>query len=89
MAAPVVSISVDKQTYAVGDKITATVVYSDPDARTYTGTVTGTDAEGHVSTATATFAISDPVTVTVTDDGNRTWTKISDTGSTAVFTATA
>jgi len=89
MAAPNVAVSTDKPTYNVGDTVTATVVYSDPDAHVYTLTGTAVDQEGHQTQATSTFAISDPVTVTVTDDGGRAWTKVSDTGSTAVFTAKA
>lgn len=89
MAAPTVSVVLDKASYAIGAKITATVTYSDPDAKTVTLSGTATDAEGNASPFTGSFAISDPVTLAVSDDGKRVWTKVSDTGGVAVFTATA
>jgi hypothetical protein len=89
MANPVAAISTDKQTYAVGETITATMTYSDPDARAVTITGTATDAEGHATQATVVINISDPVTPAVSDSASHTYTKVSDTGSVAVFTATA
>lgn len=87
MPAPTVSLTTDKPTYAPGALITATVVYAAPAGSSWTITGTATDAQGNQ--ATAIVQISDPVTVKVTDSSNRVYTKISDNGSTAVFTATA
>ncbi len=88
MAAPIVTATLDKIAPAVGDVVTLTVTYSDPDATSQTITVTGTDAEGHQATVSVVYAVSDPVTITVADSSGRTWVKQSDTGSTAVYKAT-
>lgn len=91
MSSPVIdSITLDHASYAVGAKITATVVFHDPDAKTWTLTGTATDGSGNKVNATATFAVTDPVTVTLADDGGRAWTLQSQPGvSPAVFTTTA
>lgn len=88
MSTPTVSASLDKASYATGATITLTVNYSDPNTKALTVTVTVADATGSSSPVTA-VAVIDPATTTVSDTGNRTWTKVSDTGSVAVFTATA
>lgn len=89
MAAPTVTVSLDKPTYAPGEKMTLTVNYADADTKTITLTVVATDAAGNTSAPTTVNAVIDPVGLTVTSSPARTWTKVSDTGSVAVFTATA
>lgn len=86
MATPTLSASLDKTTYAPGDTATLTVTYADADNRTSTTTVTGTDQAGNAATATVVVREADPVALVVSDDGGRTWAKVSDNGSIAVFT---
>jgi hypothetical protein len=50
--------------------------------------VTVADSQGNTGQATA-QAVIDPGTVTVASSPAKTWTKVSDTGSVAVFTAVA
>lgn len=71
--------------------MTLTVNYGDPaDAASGTVTVTVTDSQGNVSTpATVSYNIADPTTVAVSDSDGHTFAKVSDTGSVAVYTATA
>jgi hypothetical protein len=89
MANPVVSASLNKAAYAVGEEIVLTVNYSDADTRTVTVTVSVDDSEaGSPITQALTFKV-DPLTVEVTDSEGRTWTKESDNGATAVFKAVA
>lgn len=88
MAAPIITATVDKPAPAVGDVVTLTVNYSDPDAVASTITVTGTDAEGHAATVTTTITVSDPVTLTVADSAARNWVKLSDNGAVAVYKTT-
>ncbi len=83
-----VSASLDKPTYKTGDTMTLTVNYSDAATVADTVTATVTDAAGNTQPGTAS-AIINPDTVSVADTANRTWTKVSDSGSVAVFTATA
>jgi ribosomal protein L19 len=92
-APTITSISFDKTTYLPGDTITATVNYTQGTSdsiQTLTGTVTDSTT-GRTGTLQQTFTVQvkDTTTVSVTDSGNRTWTKASDTGSVAKFTATA
>lgn len=90
MPAPTVSASLNKATYTPGELMTLTVNYGDPDRQTLTITVTVEDTEAGTGPATATVtAVIDPLTVTVDDSSGRTWTKQSDTGTVAVYTATA
>jgi len=97
MAAPVVtSITFDKTSYTVGQVITATVNYSDPNqvSSVYTVNATVTDsAGGGVGTLAGTFTVGSSATASAALTGGETgqvWTKVSDDGkSKAVFTATA
>lgn len=87
--APTCTISLDKASYAPGATITATVSYADADTRTTPLTVTVTDAAGATGTATVSLIIKDTDVPTVSDGTSRVYTKVSDNGSIAVFTATA
>ena len=98
-APAVFAITFDKASYNPGDTITATVSYTPGTSGgtqqtfTLTGTVTDQTSQ-QVGIGSATFVVGsppvvDPTTVSVTDDGNRAWTKVSDNGSVAVFTAVA
>ncbi len=97
MAAPVVSsITFDKASYSTGDKITATVNYSDPNVTgtAYTLTAKVTDnVTGEIGTLAAPFTVGVPNTAAasvVGGESGQVWTKVSDDGkSVAVFTATA
>jgi hypothetical protein len=88
MANPTCSASLDKTTYAPGEVMTLTVNYSDPDTDSVQVTITVTDKSGNQSAPTTLTAVIDPLTVGVSDP-DRAWTKVSDTGVVAVFTATA
>jgi hypothetical protein len=89
MAAPTVSATLDAAAYAVGATMTLTVTYADPDSQAIAITVQASDSSGNTSAPMQVSALIDPVTLAVSDDGQRTWTKVSDTGSVAVFTAVA
>lgn len=89
MASPTVSASLDKATYRPGDKMTLTVTYGDPDTKQLKVTIAVTDSAGNVSAPVTVTAVIDPLVVAVTDASGRVWTKVSDNGSVAVYTATA
>lgn len=92
------SLTFDQPAYNPGDTITLTVGYT-PDTpsvvpATFTATTTITDAAGDVTASgSAPFVVNEAQsagdTVATTDDGGRTWAEASDSGSVAVFTATA
>lgn len=96
--ASVDTISFDEAAYNEGDLMTVTVDYT-PDSpssvpQTFTATVNVTNSGGTVvASNTAPFVVNQAQpagdVVSVTDDGNRTWTPQSDNGSVAVLTATA
>jgi len=92
------SMTFDQPAYAPGDLITLTVDYT-PDVAgvnpvTFTATTVITNSAGAATaTSSADFIVNQPVaggdTLATTDTGDRTWTESSDTGSVAIFTATA
>ena len=75
--------------YLVGQVMTLTATYSDPDTRQGTVTLTATDSAGNAATVTLPYQVSDPVTLVLSDSEGRSFSKVSDDGSTAVFTAVA
>lgn len=90
MANPTVSSSLNKAAFAPGEQMLLTVQYADSDNKALTVTVVVTDSTGNSSGPVVVNAnINDPVTVAVTDDGGRTWTKQSDNGAVAVYRAVA
>lgn len=88
MANPTCTASLNKSAYAVGETMTLTVSYSDPDTQSMAVTIGITDSAGNTGSASVN-ALIDPSTITVTSTPARTWVKQSDTGSVAVFTAAA
>lgn len=89
MATPTVSASLNKASFVPGETMVLTVNYGDADTETVTITVVVTDSQGNDSAPATVTAVIDPLKITVTDSGNRSWTKQSSNGSIAVFTATA
>ncbi|TDC39650.1 hypothetical protein E1211_03610 [Micromonospora sp. 15K316] len=89
MAAPTASASLNASTYSPGDQMNLTVTYGDADTRPLTLTIVVTDAAGNSSAPIRVAAVIDPLTVTVTDDSGRTWTRLSDNGAVAVYRAVA
>lgn len=94
-AAPsVTSITFDQTSYNPGQTITATVTYVDgtsDNVQSFTGVAVDsvTHLSGSLVVSFTTELTDTGTTVAVSDTGNRTWTKVSDTGSVAKFTATA
>ena len=85
MALPTATVTLDKTTYTPGQLITATINYTAASLG-LTLNASVTDSNGNViATATATVGPS----IVVTSSPTRTWTKVSDNGSVAVYTATA
>ncbi|MEV0153945.1 hypothetical protein AB0H57_09425 [Micromonospora sp. NPDC050686] len=89
MAVPTASASLNATTYSPGEQMLLTVTYGDPDTQQVTVTVVVTDSKGNSSNPVKVSAVIDPLTVTVTDDSARAWTKVSDTGSVAVYRSVA
>ncbi|MEV6812173.1 hypothetical protein [Micromonospora sp. NPDC051296] len=89
MAAPTATASLNATSYAPGAQMLLTVNYSDPDTKALTVTVVVTDTQGNSSAPVKVSAVIDPLTVTVTDDSGRTWTRVSDNGTVAVYRAVA
>lgn len=93
IAPQITSITFDKPSYIKGQLMTATVEYVPgmsevSESITVSGTDQTTGLPGQLSVGFTTMA-PDPTTVSASDSGNRTWTQTSETGSAAVFTATA
>jgi hypothetical protein len=89
MANPILSASLDKSSYAPGDQMLLTVQYGDPDNASSAIHVKGVDLEGNPASVDVTYTVADTVTLEVDDDGGRVFTKISDSGTVAVYKATA
>ncbi|MEU4679868.1 hypothetical protein [Micromonospora sp. NPDC023737] len=89
MAAPTASASLNASTYSPGDQMNLTVTYGDTDSRPLTITIVVTDAQGNSSAPVRVAAVIDPLTVTVSDDSGRSWTRLSDNGAVAVYRAVA
>jgi transcriptional regulator of nitric oxide reductase len=89
MASPTVTAGLDRASYALGALMTLTVTYGDTDRQSMIVTVTVTDAEGNSSAPVSLPVVIDPLAIAVTSVPSRAWTKVSDTGAVAVFTATA
>ena len=89
MATPTVTASLNKSVYTPGETMTLTVNYGDTDSQSITLTIVATDSSGASSDPVTVSALIDPVTLSVTSVPAKTWTKQSDTGSVAVFTASA
>ncbi|MGC5052874.1 hypothetical protein ACLQ2S_15635 [Micromonospora sp. DT48] len=89
MAAPTVNVSMNPTTYSPGEQMLLTVNYGDPDNQRLTLTITVADAQGNRSAPVSVTAVIDPLTLTVTDDSGRTWSRVSDSGSVAVYRAVA
>lgn len=90
----VTSISFDQARYEPGDVVTATVTYVPgyPQAPAAQVTASALDeVTGLAGQAGSGFTVAAPdvTTVTLADTGGRTWVKVSDTGTVAVFTSTA
>ena len=89
MANPTVNALLDKAIYRPGDTMRLTVNYSDPDQKTVAVTVQVTDSLGNTSAPVTVNAVVDQLTVAVADSSGRAWTKQSDNGSQAIYTALA
>ena len=92
-APSITSIVFDQTGYNLGQLITVTVTYvpgTSNSVQTFTGTAKDSTT-GKTGTLSVNFTviINDSTIVSVSDSGNRTWTKVSDTGTVAIFTATA
>lgn len=86
MAAPTVTATFDKPAgYKPGETALLTVRYGDADSKALTVTVTVADSEGNASAPVTVSAVIDPLTVTVVDSTGKAWTRVSDTGSVAVY----
>lgn len=92
--APVIStITFDQVSYTPGQTMHATVDYSpgtSPVTHSFTGNAVD-GATGLTGDLVVNFitVINDSTVVSAADSGSRTWTKVSDSGTVAVFSATA
>ena len=89
MASPTVAASLSKATYQPGEVMTLTVTYGDADTKAMTVSVVVTDSQGNASAPVNVSAVIDPLAIAVTDSSGRTWSRVSDSGSVAVYQATA
>lgn len=93
------AITFDEAAYNPGDLVTCTMNYtpdnpsSVPQTFNFTGTLTDSGGNVVATSAPAPFVVNEPQPAGDkpggSDDGNRTWTVASDTGSVATLTATA
>ncbi|RKN51039.1 hypothetical protein [Micromonospora endolithica] len=89
MAAPTVTAALNATVFNPGETMTLMVTYGDPDTRPVTVTIVVTDAQGNRSAPVDVVAVIDPLTLTVSDDSGRTWSKVSDNGAVAAYRAVA
>ncbi|MFF4876088.1 MULTISPECIES: hypothetical protein [unclassified Micromonospora] len=89
MAAPTAIAALNAPVYAPGEQMLLTVTYSDADTKPLTVTIVVTDAQGNSSAPVKVTAVIDPLSLTVTDNSGRTWTRVSDNGAVAVYRAVA
>ncbi|GAB3942752.1 hypothetical protein [Micromonospora vulcania] len=89
MATPTVIARLSAAVFAPGEQMLLTVTYSDADTKPLTVTIVVTDAQGNSSAPVRANVVIDPLTLVVTDDSGRTWARVSDTGSVAVYRAVA
>ena len=93
-SAPVITSAVfDQPDYVTGETINVTLTYvpgTTPVTQTWTGNVTD-ETNGLTGELVANFIVikANPTTASGTDNGNRTWNKISDTGTVAIFQSIA
>lgn len=87
MAAPFISVTYDKSVYAPGDKITATVSYSDPDTKDSSEVWSAQNANGEHAEITIVKHVNDAVTIV--PPAGYTLVPGSDTGAQVKFTGTA
>lgn len=89
MAAPTVTASLNRATYAPGDVMILTITYGDSDTKPVSVSIVVTDSQGNASAPVVATAVIDPLAIAVTDSSGRTWSRVSDSGSVAVYQATA
>ncbi|TDB95703.1 hypothetical protein E1091_09985 [Micromonospora fluostatini] len=89
MATPTVTATLHKSSFVSGEPMLLTVLYGHPDGHPVTVTVVLTDAAGRSSAPVSVTTGFEPLTVTVTDDSGRVWSRLSDDGATAVHQAVA
>lgn len=87
MAAPVLTVTYDKQVYAPGAQILATATYSDPDTKDTTDTWKAVNADGEQATIAVTRHVVDPVTIV--PPAGFTMVAGSDTGASVQFVGPA
>lgn len=89
MVTPTATASLNKATFGPAETMTLTVTYGDADSDAGSVTVVVTDAAGNKSAPiTVAYTINDPLTIALTDP-ERVWTRVSDTGSVAVYRSVA
>ncbi|CCH20553.1 hypothetical protein [Micromonospora lupini] len=89
MATPTVTAALNGSVFTPGQQMLLTVTYSDADTQPLTVTIVITDAKGNSSAPVKTTVVIDPLTLTVTDDSGRAWSRISDNGAVAVYRSVA
>ena len=89
MATPTVTAALNGSVFTPGQQMLLTVTYSDADTQPLTVTIVITDAQGNSSAPVKATAVIDPLTLTVSDTSGRTWTRVSDNGTVAVYRSVA